>query len=170
MGKGLNKSKRASLRRNILAVWDNRRIMMGTGLAHFTHDGFADMLYVFFPLWQTPFGLAFAQVGLFKMLFSGTLVLFQVPCRFLARRVVFLDAYHALRADLGQAILLGLELLVIADIINTVTIEPTLQNLGVLAIIIAIWTCLSFPLELEVSGHWPWQRVEAKERHSGGES
>jgi MFS transporter, FSR family, fosmidomycin resistance protein len=83
----LNKNNATSLRQNILGVWDNKRIMMGTGLAHFTHDGFADMLYVFFPLWQTQFGLAFAQVGLFKMLFSGTMALFQVPCSFLARRV-----------------------------------------------------------------------------------
>ena len=60
---------------------------MGAGLAHFTHDGFADMLYIFFPVWQAQFGLTLAEVGLFKMLFSGTLALFQVPCSFLARRV-----------------------------------------------------------------------------------
>ncbi len=45
-----------------------------------------------------------------------------------------------------------------ADIIGTVAIEPTLQNLGVLAVIVAIRTLLSFALELEVSGRWPWQR------------
>jgi MFS family permease len=61
--------------------------MMGSVLAHFTHDGFTDMLYVFFPIWQTQFGFAFAEVGLLKMLFSGTLALFQVPSSFLARRV-----------------------------------------------------------------------------------
>jgi len=60
---------------------------MGAGLAHFTHDGFADMLYVFFPVWQTQFNLTFAEVGLFKMLFSGTLAFFQVPCSFLAGRI-----------------------------------------------------------------------------------
>jgi len=85
----------------------------------------------------------------------------------LARRTAFQDAYHALRADLGRAILLGLELLVIADIIGTVAIEPTLQNLGVLAVIVAIRTFLSFALELEVSGCWPWQRAHAADRHSG---
>ncbi len=68
------------------------------------------------------------------------------------------DAYHGLRADLGRAILLGLEFLVIADIIGTVAIEPTLYNLGVLAVIIAIRTLLGFALELEVSGRWPWQK------------
>jgi uncharacterized membrane protein len=61
--------------------------------------------------------------------------------------------------DLGRAILLGLELLVIGDIIGTVAVEPSLQNLGVLAVIVAIRTFLSMVLELEVSGHWPWQRA-----------
>jgi len=84
--------------------------------------------------------------------------------RRLVRRAAFQDAYHALRADLGRAILLGLELLVIADIIGTVAIEPTLQNLGVLALIVAIRTLLSFALELEVSGRWPWQRAQATDR------
>jgi uncharacterized membrane protein len=89
----------------------------------------------------------------------------------LTRRHGFPEAYHGLRADLGRAILLGLELLVIADIIGTVAIEPTLENLGVLAVIVAIRTALSFALELEVSGRWPWQRVEPVEdgraRHVG---
>jgi len=79
----------------------------------------------------------------------------------LRRGTDFHEAYHGLRADLGRAILLGLELLVIADIIGTVAIKPTFQNLGVLAAIVAIRTLLSFTLELEVSGRWPWQRVEA---------
>lgn len=67
-------------------------------------------------------------------------------------------AYHELRADLGRAILLGLELLVIADIIGTVAIEPTFRSLGVLGLIVAIRTFLSWSLELEVSGRWPWAR------------
>lgn len=78
----------------------------------------------------------------------------------LHRRSSLNDAYHALRADLGRAILLGLEFLVIADIIGTVAVEPTLHNLGVLAVIVVIRTLLSFALELEVSGRWPWQKGE----------
>jgi uncharacterized membrane protein len=85
----------------------------------------------------------------------------------LTKRTGFPEAYHGLRADLGRAILLGLELLVIADIIGTVAIEPNLQNLGVLAVIVAIRTALSFALELEVSGRWPWQRDPAEERRLG---
>lgn len=76
----------------------------------------------------------------------------------LRRGATLQDAYHGLRADLGRAILLGLEFLVIADIIGTVAVEPTLYNLGVLAVIVAIRTLLSFALELEVSGRWPWQK------------
>jgi uncharacterized membrane protein len=80
----------------------------------------------------------------------------------LARGMGFGAAYHELRADLGRAILLGLEFLVIADIIGTVAVEPTLHNLGVLAVIVAIRTLLSFALELEVSGRWPWQKGTGK--------
>ncbi len=82
----------------------------------------------------------------------------------LLRGSAFGAAYHELRADLGRAILLGLEFLVIADIIGTVAVEPTLHNLGVLAVIVTIRTLLSFALELEVSGRWPWQRGENNER------
>lgn len=73
----------------------------------------------------------------------------------------FEGAYQGLRADLGRAILLGLELLVIGDIIGTVVIEPDLRNLAVLGAIVGIRTLLSIVLELEVSGHWPWQRKAA---------
>jgi len=76
----------------------------------------------------------------------------------LLRQMSFRACYDELRADLGRAILLGLELLVIADIIGTVAVQPTLQNLGVLAVIVAIRTVLSFALELEVTGRWPWQK------------
>lgn len=68
------------------------------------------------------------------------------------------DAYGHLRATLGRAILLGLELLVAADIISTVAIEPSLQSLAILAGIILIRTFLSLSLEVEIEGRWPWQR------------
>jgi uncharacterized membrane protein len=100
------------------------------------------------------------------VLLFGALLAAAVFAGRLARRVGFPDAYHALRADLGRAILLGLELLVIADIIGTVAIEPTLENLGVLAVIVAIRTALSFALELEVSGRWPWQRDVHRTRYT----
>jgi uncharacterized membrane protein len=65
--------------------------------------------------------------------------------------------YQRYRQELGQTILLGLELLIAGDIIRTVAAEPTLTSVGVLAIIILIRTFLSFSLEVELTGRWPWQ-------------
>lgn len=66
--------------------------------------------------------------------------------------------YHAYRRQLGRSILLGLEFLVAADIIRTVAISPTFQSVGVLAVIVLVRTFLSFSLELEITGRWPWQK------------
>lgn len=68
------------------------------------------------------------------------------------------------RSDLGRSILLGLEFLVAADIVNTVAIRPTLESLAVLAGIVLIRTFLSFSLEVEIEGRWPWQRPPGEER------
>ena len=68
------------------------------------------------------------------------------------------------RSDLGRSILLGLEFLVAADIINTVAVEPTLESLAVLAGIVLIRTFLSFSLEVEIEGHWPWARPAGERR------
>lgn len=69
-------------------------------------------------------------------------------------------AFHALRSNIGRAILLGLELLVAADIINTVAVEPTVESVAVLAGIVIIRTFLSFSLEIEIEGKLPWRRAE----------
>jgi uncharacterized membrane protein len=69
--------------------------------------------------------------------------------------------YHLFREQLGQTILLGLELLVAADIVRTVAAEPTLTSVGVLAIIVLIRTFLSYSLEVELTGRWPWQKAPA---------
>jgi uncharacterized membrane protein len=71
----------------------------------------------------------------------------------------FDEAYRSYRKHLGRAILLGLEFLVAADIIGTVAVEPTFQNVGVLGAIVLIRTFLSFALELEIEGRWPWQKA-----------
>jgi uncharacterized membrane protein len=67
-------------------------------------------------------------------------------------------SYQPYRRQLGRSILLGLEFLVAADIIRTVAVAPTFTDLGVLALIVVIRTFLSFSLELEISGRWPWQQ------------
>ncbi|HYE61336.1 MAG TPA: DUF1622 domain-containing protein [Phycisphaerales bacterium] len=66
--------------------------------------------------------------------------------------------YRRLRQDLGRAILLGLELLVAADIIRTVAVPPTMEGVLVLGLIVLIRTVLSFSLEVELEGRWPWAR------------
>jgi uncharacterized membrane protein len=68
-----------------------------------------------------------------------------------------LTLYRSYRQLLGRSILLGLELLVAADIIRSVAVTPTFEGVGVLGIIVLIRTFLSFSLELEITGRWPWQ-------------
>ena len=68
------------------------------------------------------------------------------------------------RSSLGRAILVGLEFLVAADIINTVAVQPTLGSVAVLAGIVAIRTFLSFSLETEIEGRWPWQRGDRRRK------
>lgn len=70
-------------------------------------------------------------------------------------------AYRDLRRNLGKAILLGLELLVAADIIRSVAVDPTFTSIGVLGLIIVIRTFLSWSLEVEINGRWPWQKTLA---------
>ena len=72
----------------------------------------------------------------------------------------FRAPYQAYRGNLGSAILLGLEFLVAADIVGTVVVDPTFENLGVLGLIVLIRTALSFALEVEINGRWPWQHSQ----------
>ena len=67
------------------------------------------------------------------------------------------DHYQALKVSLGKALLLGLEILVAADIIRTVALEATLESVLVLGILVLIRTFLSWALVVEIEGHWPWQ-------------
>lgn len=72
--------------------------------------------------------------------------------------------YQRYRQDVGRAILLGLEVLIAADIVQTVTLTPTMDSVIALAVIVLIRTFLSWSLALELEGRWPWQR--APERHA----
>jgi uncharacterized membrane protein len=69
--------------------------------------------------------------------------------------------YQLYRLYLARAILLGLEFLIAGDIVRTVTQSPTLYSVAVLAGIVLIRTFLSFTLEVETEGHWPWNRKGA---------
>jgi uncharacterized membrane protein len=74
------------------------------------------------------------------------------------------DAVLSMRTTLARGILLGLEFLVAADIIHTVAVEFTLDNVVVLAIIVLIRTFLSFAIEVELNGRWPWQGARGEDR------
>jgi uncharacterized membrane protein len=77
----------------------------------------------------------------------------------LIKEGAFEDCYRRFRSDFGKTILLGLEFLIASDIVGTVALGPTYQDLWVLALLVAIRTFLSFALELEITGRWPWQRT-----------
>jgi uncharacterized membrane protein len=91
----------------------------------------------------------------------GALVAGFVAVRGLVRREE--GVYRRFRRQLGRSILLGLELLVAADIIKTVAVQPTFENVAVLGLIVVIRTFLSWSLELEMSGRWPWQKRSLEE-------
>lgn len=73
-------------------------------------------------------------------------------------------SYKLLRQELGKGILLGLEILVAADIIATVVTEPTMDKVLTLGVIVLIRTFLSLSIELEIEGRFPWQRKPSDER------
>jgi uncharacterized membrane protein len=68
------------------------------------------------------------------------------------------ECYRRFRSDFGKAILLGLEFLIASDIVGTVAVGPTFRDLGVLGLLVLIRTFLSFALELEITGRWPWEK------------
>ena len=72
------------------------------------------------------------------------------------------DAYQRLKAQLGKALLFGLDFLVAADIVRTVALGPNLQNVVILGLLVIIRTFLSWSLVVEIEGHWPWRGGEGE--------
>ena len=102
-------------------------------------------------------GTAFEVAGV-AVLVMGSILAFG---RYVVTLIRFRDgpaAYRGLRLYMGRSIVLGLELLVAADIIHSVAIEPTFTSVGVLGLIVLVRTFLSWSLEVEINGEWPWQR------------
>ena len=95
---------------------------------------------------------------------AGALITLALFLLQLGRRADFEQAVARFRSQLGRSILLGLEFLVAADIIHTVLVELTLENVAALAGIVIIRTLLSFSLETEIEGQWPWQRARSRDR------
>ena len=71
-------------------------------------------------------------------------------------------ALQSYKQQLGKPLLLGLELLVAADVVRTVALEPTLTNVAVLGMLVLVRTVLSWSLEVEIEGRWPWSKNDAK--------
>ena len=78
-------------------------------------------------------------------------------------------SYDELRRNLGRCILLGLEVLIVADIVRTIIVDPTIESVAVLGVIVLIRISLSFSLEVEIDGVWPWRRSQL-DRSRGSEA
>lgn len=74
------------------------------------------------------------------------------------------ENYHQYKHALGAGLLLGLEILVAADVIRTVALEPTFENIAALGLLVVVRTFLSWALVVEIEGRWPWQP-----KHAGAE-
>jgi uncharacterized membrane protein len=68
-------------------------------------------------------------------------------------------AYDRYKTSIGRSLLLGLEVLVAADIVKTIALDLTFTSLGLLAGLVVVRTFLSWSLFLEIEGHWPWQQA-----------
>lgn len=101
------------------------------------------------------------EVTAVGILVAGAVVASGLFLKDLAKSEGFDAAFHRYRAGLARSLLLAVELLVAADLIGTVVVEPTVENLAVLGLIVLIRTFLSFSLEVEIEGRLPWRRQEA---------
>jgi uncharacterized membrane protein len=84
----------------------------------------------------------------------------------LRRRDFTLDHYDAFRAALGRSMLLGLEILIAADVVRTAALDPSLANIAALGLLVIVRTFLSWSIVLEIEGRWPWQRRSADVRET----
>ncbi len=100
------------------------------------------------------------EIGGVAILVVGSLAAF-LTAALSFRRVGGRRAYEEARRNVGRAILLGLEFLIIADIVLTITVDPTLESALALGLIVLVRTFLSFSLEVELEGTLPWRRARS---------
>lgn len=106
------------------------------------------------------------ELGGVAILVVGSLAAFGSAARSY-RRIGGRRAYERARRDVGRSILLGLEFLIIADIVMTITVDPTLESAVALGVIVLVRTFLSFSLEIELEGSLPWRRSAGGTNPSG---
>jgi len=82
------------------------------------------------------------------------------------RNVAPAENFSDFKIELGRALLLGLEILVLGDVIETITVKPTFGSLGVLAFLVVVRTVVSWTLTLEIEGRWPWQPPVEDQGHA----
>jgi uncharacterized membrane protein len=102
------------------------------------------------------------ELGGIAAMVGGGIVATTLFVQALRRGSPFAASYGTYRVQLGRAILLGLELLVAAVIIGTVAVNPTIGGVAALGLFVVIRTFLSFSLEVEINGHWPWEESRLK--------
>jgi uncharacterized membrane protein len=102
-------------------------------------------------------GMAIDAAGVVVIVAGGAIASATAAARRSRRETA---VYQRLRQQLGETILLGLELLVAGDIVRTVASSPNLTSVAILGAIVLIRTFLSFSLQVEVTGRWPWQKRE----------
>ena len=100
--------------------------------------------------------LTLEAIGAFALILG--FVIATARCVLQIKPLGTVQAIESYRRALGRVILIGLEILVAATIIKTITFDPTLENMGLLAIMIAIRTALGWSTVLEMNGRWPWQK------------
>jgi uncharacterized membrane protein len=99
-------------------------------------------------------GIEFVAMAIIAI---GLIWEFAIGARDLHRHRPAIEVYQDVRRSFGRVLLLGLEVLIGADIIQTVTIDLTLNSVATLGLLVLVRTFLSWSIELETDGHWPWQ-------------
>jgi uncharacterized membrane protein len=144
-------------------------IVVASGLSQESEGGLTPALQQFIEL-----AALLIEVLAVAIIIIATVVATVLYIRRLINRTAGLPGYEQYKVRLGRALLLGLEILVAADIVRTVALEPSLTNVGILALLVIIRTFLSWSLVVEIEHRWPWQRrteehVAAAQAHEGGE-
>jgi uncharacterized membrane protein len=118
-------------------------------------DENAEIVYQHWVGWGADSIEAIAVVLIVGYIVTATIVWI---ARSLRRRQFTLQHYESFRGSLGRAMLLGLEVLIAADVVRTAALEPSLKNFEALGVLVMVRTFLSWSIVVEIEGRWPWQR------------
>jgi uncharacterized membrane protein len=119
--------------------------------------------------WIELISLGIEMIAVIIIVFAVLYGTLQFVFQTLRKQLVARERYRQYKHRLGRALLLSLEILVAADVIRTVALDPSLANVSVLGLLVLIRTFLSWSLVVEIEGHWPWQpkNPEPEETNAG---